>query len=151
MRHPSSPSPPPQPSPGRGRANMDGQELRMSTMTGFRDNNDAHQHSYYSSPTPPPPGVSPYPVRTPEGVLTLVQWAPLQEIRCNENVDGDFDDWVPPSPQRSNLTYIFPTGHVLDHPGESQRSGGEKEKAMTEDIPDFLTKVLRHTTTQNEE
>ena len=123
----------------------------------------------YNTPTPPPPGVSPYPPTTPEGVLTQVQTSrhrePLHEIRMrvNDEVHEDFDESrnvvmsirgmdsdLEPSQysQTSDLTHLFPRVQVQR---QDQQQQHHREGERDARIPDFLSKVLRHTVTASDE
>ena len=107
--------------------------------------------------TPPPPGVSPVRVRTPDGVFTQVQ------SKRSDNMDDDDDDLFNDSfdvndiPEEmfdvrsdapSNLTQVFPDCHVDD------RVESEKEKPRSSDLshePDLLSKVLARATSMEED
>lgn len=107
--------------------------------------------------TPPPPGEDRYPARTPEGVFTQVQRSarrsPLLELNLQ---DGDNVSYLSESEvldysrdracsQPSNLTGIFPRCSIGDRKGNR----GSAEDESSKNVPDFLTKVLTHTSHLN--
>ena len=97
--------------------------------------------------TPPPPGTSPLPRTTPEGVFTQVQEKSRVYVPEDDYSDGLFDDSfefddIPES--QTNLTQIFPQCKVSEATGSS---GLDK----TSDQPDLLSRVLAHATSLEED
>ena len=105
--------------------------------------------------TPPPPGVSPGPKTTPEGVFTQVQRKKNVYVPEDDYSDGLFDDsfefdeaMESQSQSQSNLTHIFPGCAV----GEKEKqSDVQNEQPIPSKSPDLLSRVLARATTLDED
>lgn len=134
---------------GRG-ATRPGITPSRSTKPGSRSGSPPRTSSPISAAfsTPPPPGASPLPKTTPEGVFTQVQEKPRVYVPEDDYSDGLFDDSfefddIPES--QTNLTQIFPQCKVSD----SSSSVPIPDKSS--DQPDLLSRVLAHATSMEED